>query len=110
MIGLLGNTVQSIGQHRGLVGAVYPAGRAGSALRRGLVLAFCLGLYPSVAFALDPSRTLTQYALDNWSSEDGLPQNTVNVILQTRDGYLWLGTQGGLARFDGVRFKVFRAH
>lgn len=42
-----------------------------------------------------------------WGTESGLPQNTVNAIVQTRDGYLWLGTQGGLARFDGVRFKVF---
>ena len=42
-----------------------------------------------------------------WGTEVGLPQNTVNAIVQTRDGYLWLGTQGGLARFDGVRFTVF---
>jgi ligand-binding sensor domain-containing protein/signal transduction histidine kinase len=42
-----------------------------------------------------------------WGTEAGLPQNTVNAITQTRDGYLWLGTQGGLARFDGVRFTVF---
>ena len=42
-----------------------------------------------------------------WGTEAGLPQNTVSVILQTRDGYLWLGTQAGLARFDGVRFKVY---
>jgi len=42
-----------------------------------------------------------------WGTEAGLPQNTVNAIVQTRDGYLWLGTQGGLARFDGVRFTVF---
>lgn len=42
-----------------------------------------------------------------WLTEDGLPQNTVNNIVRTRDGYLWLGTQGGLARFDGVRFKLF---
>lgn len=42
-----------------------------------------------------------------WDTEGGLPQNTVNAIAQTRDGYLWLGTQAGLARFDGVRFTVF---
>jgi ligand-binding sensor domain-containing protein/signal transduction histidine kinase len=42
-----------------------------------------------------------------WGTEAGLPQNTVNAIVQTRDGYLWLGTDDGLARFDGVRFKVF---
>jgi len=42
----------------------------------------------------------------SWDTREGLPQNTVNVILQTRDGYLWLGTRDGLARFDGVRFTV----
>jgi signal transduction histidine kinase/ligand-binding sensor domain-containing protein len=40
-------------------------------------------------------------------TEDGLPQNTVAAIVQTRDGYLWLGTYSGLARFDGVRFTSF---
>jgi diguanylate cyclase (GGDEF)-like protein len=39
--------------------------------------------------------------------DQGLPQNTVNVVRQTRDGYIWLGTKAGLARFDGVRFTVF---
>ncbi len=43
----------------------------------------------------------------SWGTEAGLPQNTVNAIVQTRDGYLWIGTSDGLARFDGVRFTVF---
>lgn len=47
------------------------------------------------------------FVFRSWRSEDGLPQNTVSVTVQTRDGYLWLGTQAGLARFDGVRFKVY---
>ncbi|HEU5069980.1 MAG TPA: two-component regulator propeller domain-containing protein, partial [Verrucomicrobiae bacterium] len=42
-----------------------------------------------------------------WGTEAGLPQNTVTAIEQTRDGYLWLGTHDGLARFDGVRFEPF---
>ena len=42
-----------------------------------------------------------------WRAEDGLPQDSVGAIVQTGDGYLWIGTRGGLARFDGVRFKVF---
>lgn len=42
-----------------------------------------------------------------WGAEAGLPQNTVTAIVQSRNGYLWLGTHDGLARFDGVRFKVF---
>ena len=42
-----------------------------------------------------------------WATPEGLPQNTVNAIVQTHDGYLWVGTREGLARFDGVRFTVF---
>jgi len=57
--------------------------------------------------ALDPNKALTQYGHAVWQDKDGLPQNTVRVITQTRDGYLWIGTEGGLARFDGVRFTVF---
>jgi signal transduction histidine kinase/ligand-binding sensor domain-containing protein len=50
---------------------------------------------------------LAQYEFDHWTTDDGLPQNTVNAILQTRDGYLWLATFDGLARFDGLQFAVF---
>lgn len=48
-----------------------------------------------------------QYRIDRWTADDGLPQNSVYAIVQTRDGYLWLATLDGLARFDGVRFTVF---
>ena len=48
-----------------------------------------------------------QYRFDSWMTGDGLPQNSVYEIIQTRDGYLWLATADGLARFDGVRFTVF---
>src|SRR5206468_10639538 len=60
-----------------------------------------------VAFALGPKKAITKYVHDAWTGEDGLPQNSILSIAQTRDGYLWLGTWGGLARFDGVRFTVF---
>jgi signal transduction histidine kinase/ligand-binding sensor domain-containing protein len=56
---------------------------------------------------LDPAKALTQYNLDVWTTADELPQNSVNAVVQTRDGYLWMGTYGGLARFDGMRFGVF---
>ena len=46
---------------------------------------------------------------DAWHVEEGLPENTVNAIVQTPDGYLWLATFNGLARFDGIRFVVFDA-
>jgi len=56
---------------------------------------------------LDPNKAITQYLHDVWQTDDGLPQNSVNNILQTRDGYLWFGTEKGLVRFDGVKFTVF---
>ena len=59
------------------------------------------------AEALQPGKSISQYGLDLWSIEEGLPSATVRHILQTHDGYLWLGTLSGLVRFDGVRFTVF---
>ncbi|MCS6805273.1 MAG: sigma 54-interacting transcriptional regulator, partial [Blastocatellia bacterium] len=56
-----------------------------------------------------PSRVAQGYIQTVWTTEDGLPQNSVTAILQSRDGYLWLGTFGGLVRFDGVKFTVFTA-
>ena len=46
------------------------------------------------------------YFIRSWQSEAGLPQNKVTAVVQTHDGYLWVGTYSGLARFDGVRFTV----
>ncbi len=51
--------------------------------------------------------TNQDYTMDVWSIEEGLPQSSVNSIAQTPDGYLWLATYSGLARFDGVRFTQF---
>lgn len=45
----------------------------------------------------------------SWKTENGLPDNVVTAVLQTRDGYLWVGTYGGLVRFDGLRFTVFNS-
>lgn len=47
------------------------------------------------------------YTVDAWENDDGLPQNSIIALTQTRDGYLWLGTINGLVRFDGLRFTVF---
>ncbi len=54
--------------------------------------------------------TTAQYRIESWTTDNGLPQNTVSSITQTRDGYLWLTTFDGLVRFDGVRFKVFNTN
>ncbi len=68
----------------------------------------CMALLPGcLRGALDPSKAITQYAQDVWTAERGLPQNSVTAMAQDREGYLWIGTENGLARFDGVRFTVF---
>jgi signal transduction histidine kinase/ligand-binding sensor domain-containing protein/CheY-like chemotaxis protein/HPt (histidine-containing phosphotransfer) domain-containing protein len=59
------------------------------------------------AHALDPSLALSQYGLDNWQIPEGLPQSSAQAIARTPDGYLWIGTQEGLARFDGISFTVY---
>ena len=72
-----------------------------------LSLSLILSAAPLPAAGLDPRKAVTQYNLDAWTTASGLPQNTVTAIAQTRDGYLWMGSFGGLARFDGARFVVF---
>lgn len=70
-------------------------------------MAACLG---DVAQALDPHRALSQYVHDRWGPEQGLPRGTVHAITQSADGYLWVGTEAGLVRFDGWRFQAFAEH
>jgi signal transduction histidine kinase/ligand-binding sensor domain-containing protein len=67
-----------------------------------IVLVLSVSLYVWVA-----TPTQAQYRFSSWTVDNGLPQNTVYDIRQTRDGYLWLTTFDGLVRFDGVRFTVF---
>src|SRR5688500_14763873 len=50
-----------------------------------------------------------QYHFDVWTTDNGLPQNSVGSILQSRDGFLWFTTNDGLVRYDGVHFTVFNA-
>ena len=73
-----------------------------------LSLVFPLLLSSSwTTFALDSRRELSQFNHEVWLTEHGLPQNSVHAIAQTRNGYIWIGTEEGLARFDGVKFTVF---
>ena len=66
-------------------------------------------LFPVRGFGLDPEKNFRQYVLRSWTSEQGLPQNSIRAMLQTRDGFLWIGTQGGVARFDGTGFVAYKA-
>jgi ligand-binding sensor domain-containing protein len=61
----------------------------------------------SDAFALDPHRSLTQYVHTHYEARNGLPHGLVNSIAQSADGYLWVGSEEGLARFDGTTFTTF---
>jgi ligand-binding sensor domain-containing protein len=70
-------------------------------------LLFCAVLFfftISSVGALDTSRQISQYGHTAWRIEDGVFDGSPNVLGQTSDGYLWIGTQAGLMRFDGVRF------
>ena len=50
-----------------------------------------------------------QYLVSTFTMNDGLPLNQISAVVQTRDGFLWVATRNGLARFDGVRFTIFEA-
>ena len=67
------------------------------------VLCFALS-----AFAVDPIRTVSQYLRDSWGTERGFPGGSITAIAQTSDGYLWIGTDKGLVRFDGLNFHQFQ--
>jgi ligand-binding sensor domain-containing protein/signal transduction histidine kinase len=66
-----------------------------------------IGLTLLLAAALSTAPARVWHATGTWQESQGLPQNGVRCLLQTRDGYIWIGTTGGAARFDGVRFTVF---
>jgi len=70
-----------------------------------VVATFCI--FVARGYALDPTTPLRNYGRQGWNFENGLPQNTVQALAQSADGFLWIGTEAGLVRFDGVRFVVF---
>ncbi len=80
-------------------------------MRRALIAIRCLmtGLAVTCLFgrarALDPNRQTSQYVREQWSTRGGLLEGAVHAIAQTPDGYLWIGTDKGLARFDGFNFS-----
>ncbi|NBB73305.1 MAG: hypothetical protein GVY35_06440 [Bacteroidetes bacterium] len=65
------------------------------------------GYAQSPSARLAPDKALTQYVHRVWNDDDGLPHSTVNAVAQTPDGYLWVGTEGGVVRFNGADFEVF---
>ena len=78
-----------------------------SVLKRWFGFALLSGC--TAAWGLEPRLAITQYGHDVWTAAEGLPQDSVRAVTQTSDGYLWVATGDGLARFDGVNFTVFSA-
>ncbi len=90
----------------------YPRTMAGGALvscfTSVLFMASAIFLLANLLVApANAQSTPPQYVTTVWHTEEGLPQNSVNAMLQDHRGYIWIGTFGGLARFDGQRFTVF---
>ncbi|WP_291725457.1 two-component regulator propeller domain-containing protein [Bernardetia sp.] len=74
------------------------------------VLCFVVALfyfYTPSSIALDPQKQISQYILDQWTTKEGLPTNTLNYVFQSEDGFIWASTYSGFIRFDGVDFKIF---
>lgn len=76
---------------------------------RAKLLLYLVLAAPSLSVSAHDQSNLdaSDWTVRTWTIRDGLPQNTVSHILQTRDGYLWIGTKSGLARFDGVHFRNY---
>lgn len=71
------------------------------------IAAIVLVCFTAQIHALDPHRTIAQYSRQYWGIDKGFPGGSVTSFAQTSDGYLWIGTDKGLVRFDGLNFRVF---
>jgi len=70
----------------------------------------CAVFFADVTVGRPADASGSPFIVDSWNNKEGLPQSSVIAIVQTRDGYLWLGTLNGLVRFDGSRFAIFDEH
>ncbi len=83
-------------------------GRNLTILTKQVMTVFLLALLlMATGYSQDKSNGPAWHSIDAWRQPQGLPQNSVVSLLQTRDGYLWVGTKGGVGRFDGMQFTVF---
>ena len=74
---------------------------------RSLRVALCAVILLLALAKPDSAEQPPVYVSKIWRTQDGLPENRIRALAQTPDGYLWVGTSSGLARFDGVRFVVY---
>ncbi len=70
--------------------------------------AFVIGAPFDMAYAIDPNRAMSQYVHERWGTEQGFPRGPVYAIAQGADGYLWIGAEAGLVRFDGLNFRLVK--
>ena len=90
------------------VRALHAAGQSVQPTRRSAARRAALRSPTPLAWSTNVvRRAVESFAHRRYTAEDGLPQNQVQCLLQTRDGYLWIGTGAGPARFDGSRFRAF---
>ncbi len=77
--------------------------------RSAFSLLFCVLIVAclSASMAIAQRKSIRQYVHEKWTTANGLPQNGADDMIQSRDGYIWFGTEEGLTRFDGVQFTVF---
>ncbi|HEX5423322.1 MAG TPA: two-component regulator propeller domain-containing protein [Bryobacteraceae bacterium] len=75
-------------------------------IRRALLLCACAAIGSHALSALNRDRTFNQYIATRWSARDSFPGGAINAIAQTPDGYLWIGAENGLVRFDGISFRL----
>ncbi len=72
---------------------------------RDFLIILCVMACPAAMRGAEPERVERLYR--NWTTRDGLPNDRVKAMARTRDGFIWLGTDGGLAKFDGMRFENY---
>src|ERR1700722_12531067 len=77
-------------------------------LRKGLINGIALLCLVNTAFGLDPTRRVSQYVHDKWGEDKGFIGGRIYAICQSGDGYLWIGTERGLVRFDGSNFILIQ--
>ncbi len=75
-------------------------------LYKWIFLCFCIHLN-TVVHSSETLETITDYSIKSWDSKNGFFPFSINIIFQTQDGYLWLGTDEGLVRFDGFKFTTY---
>ena len=80
--------------------------RTSREIRWVLLLCMCAAFGPRTLSALDPDRSLSQYIVTRWGARESFPGGAINAIAQTPDGYLWIGAENGLVRFDGISFQL----